>query len=571
MPNNSQLNNIFLIGLCNSDDLKTESTDFNDIWRLMCHEIKHLETEGINVTETIKLKGTLVVTSGDNIGLNQSLGFAESFSANYYCRVCELPKRICQTICEEDPSSLSWNTLSDTENQPNTPDPWGQMTIYKIKRRRLGQRLLTSTEEKQCTIDLVKEKTTFGRNGDCNISAYIEPIKMSEVSNIHFAITKKDVNDQYCPVFVEDFSKNGTFFCQQKINTNNETNQGITFQQIDKNTKKRIISHKVCIYIERHQPSIYFVYHSLQQVVSPSFLPKDIHAEYHIGHELGHGACGKVYFVQNRTTCLPFALKYASNEINQIPMKSILQEIEILKKIKHPCILELYSVNTYVDSVAIFLHYMDGGDLFSRIQKNKPFSEELTKFIFYQICCGVEYLHKQNVTHRDLKPANILLATPDEYTLIKISDFGLSKCVTNLNSILKTQCGTRHYIAPEIKNKQRPYTNKVDMWSLGVILYNCFTGEYPFDDDDDNDGTSNEELRFTNGQLWNNVSDEAKNILRETLKFKADDRPAVSILLNERKWLSKENDAIIKKAIEIVKNSNKTKSPQKKLETAYRN
>lgn len=104
-PNNSRLDHIYLVALCNTDDLKSKSTDFNNIWRLVADEIRTLETSGIDVSSSLNLRGSLACICADKLGANSCLGFAESFSAAYYCRICELPKQMCQkTITEHLPS-----------------------------------------------------------------------------------------------------------------------------------------------------------------------------------------------------------------------------------------------------------------------------------------------------------------------------------------------------------------------------------------------------------------------------------------------------------------------------------
>lgn len=129
----------------------------------------------------------------------------------------------------------------------------------------------------------------------------------------------------------------------------------------------------------------------------------------------------------------------------------------------------------------IILELMEGGELFDRITKHGGLEEPVTKFIFWQLCFAVEYLHSNGITHRDLKPENILLASDRQYPLVKISDFGMSKFVTT-ESMMKTFCGTPLYVAPEIlKTEGRgTYSSKVDIWSLGVILYVTFSGLCPF-------------------------------------------------------------------------------------------
>lgn len=96
MPRTSNLKNIYLVCLCNGNDLKTKQTDFNDLWKVIVKEIKYLEEFGINVNDNLNVKCTLVNVSFDNLGANQSLGLAEGFNSNYYCRICECSKEDCQ-------------------------------------------------------------------------------------------------------------------------------------------------------------------------------------------------------------------------------------------------------------------------------------------------------------------------------------------------------------------------------------------------------------------------------------------------------------------------------------------
>lgn len=101
MPRTSNLKNIYLVCLCNGNDLKTKQTDFNDLWKVIVKEIKYLEEFGINVNDNLNVKCTLVNVSFDNLGANQSLGVAEGFNSNYYCRICECSKEDCQTEYRE--------------------------------------------------------------------------------------------------------------------------------------------------------------------------------------------------------------------------------------------------------------------------------------------------------------------------------------------------------------------------------------------------------------------------------------------------------------------------------------
>lgn len=97
----SKLQNVYLICLANSDDIKTKQTDFNNIWKMIVDEIKVLETEGIDLENGKNIKGTLVQTAFDNLEANTSLGFAGSFASHKYCRHCLSSKEECHRFTRE--------------------------------------------------------------------------------------------------------------------------------------------------------------------------------------------------------------------------------------------------------------------------------------------------------------------------------------------------------------------------------------------------------------------------------------------------------------------------------------
>lgn len=171
-------------------------------------------------------------------------------------------------------------------------------------------------------------------------------------------------------------------------------------------------------------------------------LPDKLAAKYHVGRKLGSGACGTVYLVYDLRSCEPYAVKHIKkNQLIDYKSDKALNEAKIMKSLTHPCVIKMHDILDATDSVYITLELMRGGELLTRIQKKKFLPEQNSKFYFYQMCHAIKYLHDRKITHRDLKPDNILLASSDEHTLLKISDFGLSKIVQN-NSVLRTLCGT---------------------------------------------------------------------------------------------------------------------------------
>lgn len=312
--------------------------------------------------------------------------------------------------------------------------------------------------------------------------------------------------------------------------------------------KQRILTTNDTIFIQLN-PTIAFTFRSFQTPFND--LPADLNRYYHIGRQLGSGACGTVYRVQHRRTCHTYALKYIQIEAMD-SSNTPDHEIELLRQLSHPCIVRMHDKSTYPRAVAIFLDFMAGGDLLGRIQQSYHLPEALTKCLFYQICCGVEYLHGQRITHRDLKPENILLATGDAETLVRISDFGLSR-MAGSSSKMGTRCGTEMYLAPEVQPSAK-YTNKVDVWSLGIVLYNCLCGQYPF-----LAGSAVRIVRFQQ-DVWLSVSGGAKSLIRAALRTNADQRPAIAQVLADG-WLDKD-DQSVKKACDIMENAAKYSGEQ---------
>lgn len=171
-------------------------------------------------------------------------------------------------------------------------------------------------------------------------------------------------------------------------------------------------------------------------------LPEKLAKKYYLSKKLGSGACGTVYLVYEYRTCDTYALKHIKkNQLIDYKADKSLNEARIMKSLMHPCIVRMHEILDSSDSVYITLELMKGGELLTRIQKKKFLTEANAKVFFYQMCHAIKYLHERKITHRDLKPDNILLASSEENTLLKISDFGLSKLVRN-NSVLRTLCGT---------------------------------------------------------------------------------------------------------------------------------
>ena len=217
--------------------------------------------------------------------------------------------------------------------------------------------------------------------------------------------------------------------------------------------------------------------------------------------KLGKGAYSKVYkgYIRHTSTTYASTSSTSSPEkehkqhkqhkkyvaikkmsLRQIKAHDCLEnEIDIMKRLDHPNILELIDViETKEHServIYIILENCGGGDLKKLVNK-RIMKEKYAIAYFKQIANGLQYLREQNIIHRDLKPHNVLLSF-DRKT-IKIADFGFAKIIGN-DALAETLCGSPLYMAPEILLK-KPYTSKADLWSVGVMLYEILCGTHPF-------------------------------------------------------------------------------------------
>merc|ERR1719433_709421 len=155
------------------------------------------------------------------------------------------------------------------------------------------------------------------------------------------------------------------------------------------------------------------------------------------------------------------------------------REINILRKLKHPHIIELFEVIDTPTDIFVVTEYVPEGELFDYIVTHGKLAESDARRFFQQIVSGIEYLHACRVVHRDLKPENLLL---DDQNRERIADFGLSNMIYDGN-FLKTSCGSPNYAAPEVISGQLYAGPEVDVWSCGVILYALLCGSLPFDDE----------------------------------------------------------------------------------------
>ena len=232
---------------------------------------------------------------------------------------------------------------------------------------------------------------------------------------------------------------------------------------------------------------------------------------------IGKGTYGNVYLSHNKIDNKPYAIKLIEKKnlsLLNCPIELIYKEISIQIQINHPNIIKLFSYYENEENIYMILEYSNKGSLYTLIRKKKYLKENETFHYFIQVLNAVNFLHENNFIHRDIKPENILL---NDKNIIKLCDFGWCVKLEN-NEKKNTICGTYEYMSPElIKNEN--YDFNVDIWALGILLYEMLHGKSPFKNSINNN-CNKEDEKF---EIFNNIInlnfnvDEYKNLSLECI------------------------------------------------------
>ncbi|KAG5484005.1 hypothetical protein LSCM1_05857 [Leishmania martiniquensis] len=198
--------------------------------------------------------------------------------------------------------------------------------------------------------------------------------------------------------------------------------------------------------------------------------------DYQIIESIGEGSFGKVYKARIKGTGQIVAMKFIVKKgKNEKELKNLRSEIEILTKLNHPHIIMLFdSFETDSDFVVV-MEYAQG-ELYDVLEDDKQLPAKEVQKIAKQLIQALNYLHSNRIIHRDMKPQNILIG---QNGAVKLADFGFARSMSYNTIVLTSIKGTPLYMAPELV-QERAYDNRVDLWSLGCILYELYYGKPPF-------------------------------------------------------------------------------------------
>ena len=198
--------------------------------------------------------------------------------------------------------------------------------------------------------------------------------------------------------------------------------------------------------------------------------------DYHILERIGEGSFGKVYKGRRKYSGLIVALKFISKQGKSAKdIMNLRQEISILKGLNHQNIITMLDSFETDQEFCVVTEYAQG-ELFQVLEDDQKLPEDEVRKIAIQLVRALEYLHANRIIHRDMKPQNILIGAKQQ---VKLCDFGFARAMSNKTTVLTSIKGTPLYMAPELV-KELPYNHTVDLWSLGVILYELAVGKPPF-------------------------------------------------------------------------------------------
>jgi aurora kinase len=256
---------------------------------------------------------------------------------------------------------------------------------------------------------------------------------------------------------------------------------------------------------------------------------------------IGEGSFGKVFLVSHNKTKSKYAIKRISklDKNNQEGKTYFKREIEIMYKIHQSNIVRLF--NHFEDNEYCYfvMEYIENGNLFQQPawKNNKCFPSSDVAKIIKEIICAVYYLHNMDppIIHRDIKPENVLI---DKNGVAKLTDFGWSNYVDS-NEVRRTYCGTPVYLAPEMI-KEIGHDEHLDIWCIGVLLFELLTGNVPFKGKDI-DSLNNNILQLK--IVWpKDISNTAKNLILKILKRDPGDRISLVDMLKHPFFKEKLNN-----------------------------
>ena len=290
--------------------------------------------------------------------------------------------------------------------------------------------------------------------------------------------------------------------------------------------------------------SLYYLNDSPQEIYSSSSnaifkLSNDVYDSYTKLKDIQSGTTGSVSKILHKELNIQRALKFIKTKDKPKILNEAKREISILKNLDHPNIEKIYEYyEKENENINIVMELVDGKELFDKLISIKHFTEEETAIIMYQIISSIKYCHDNGIIHRDIKAENIIIKD-EQHLFVKLIDFGSCEILTKTKLTSTTKIGTPSYIAPEILNGEE-YDYSCDIWSLGVLMYYLLCGNKPFTGNTEEDiykAIKAADLKFKD-KIWDNITDDAKNLIKSMLVKNKKKRININQVLNSE-WIIK--------------------------------
>ncbi|KAL9682068.1 hypothetical protein QQ045_013861 [Rhodiola kirilowii] len=284
--------------------------------------------------------------------------------------------------------------------------------------------------------------------------------------------------------------------------------------------------------------------------------------DYELDSTIGQGKFGSVWLCRCKTSGAEFACKTLRKG-----EETVQREVEIMQHLSgHGGVVTLHAVYEDSDCFHLVMELCSGGRLIDHITKEGLLSEQRAASIMKELMVVIKYCHEMGVVHRDIKPENILLTTAGK---MKLADFGLAMRVT-YGQKLNGLAGSPAYVAPEVLLGN--YSEKVDIWSAGILLHLLLVDTLPFQGDSLEavfEAIKNVKLDFNSGP-WASISKPARNLVERMLTRDTSARITAEEVQNHP-WILFYTDRVLKSSPMKLKSKNGAKLTNSQLATASLN
>jgi len=280
-----------------------------------------------------------------------------------------------------------------------------------------------------------------------------------------------------------------------------------------------------------------------------------------VGPVLGEGGTAKVHLALDTSTNKKVAMKILKPKYRNTAVK----ELEVLKNLNHDNIIRVFEYFPKIKwekekTCAFVVELANGGELIEYMMFTGKFEPNLARWFMEKLVAGVNYCHQQKVVHRDLKHDNCLL---DDYFQVKITDFGFARYFDKDKDTMTTAIGTPQYAAPEIL-KRNSYDEKVDIFSLGVMLFITLSGSQPWRKADKSGDKWYQMWVAKRDKFWSyhekrnevEFGSDAKELLEGMLAHKPRDRFAMTDVM-QCKWMNDRDKCTDEEARGLLKKRKK--------------